>query len=256
MRDIALAAARAGARVLEEGGLRPRQADRKQLAGDYVTAFDHASEEAILEVLARESPGVPVLAEESGGRRSETMWTVDPLDGTTNFVRGLAAVGVSVALLHENRPAVGVVLAPWLNLEFVAEQRRGATLNGRPLAPLEDVPLERAVVATGFPFRRKQRLSRYEAVMRPAVRRFEDLRRLGAASLDLAWTASGSLDGFFELGLGTWDLAAGAALILEVGGRVSDWSGTDGYLESGDILAGPPAVHDALLELAAQAPQG
>jgi myo-inositol-1(or 4)-monophosphatase len=256
VRDIALAAARAGARVLTDGGLRLREADRKQLAGDYVTAFDHASEEAILEVLARESPGVPVLAEERGGRRSGTMWTVDPLDGTTNFVRGIPAVGVSVALLQERRPTLGVILAPWLDLEFVAEQGHGATLNGRPLEPLEDVRLDRAVVATGFPFRRKERLPRYEAVIRPAIRRFEDLRRIGAASLDLAWTASGSLDGFFELGLGTWDLAAGAALILEVGGRVSDWSGGDGYIETGDILAGSPAVHEALLELAAQAPQG
>jgi myo-inositol-1(or 4)-monophosphatase len=105
------------------------------------------------------------------------------------------------------------------------------------------------VVATGFPFRRKDELGRYLPVLEGSLRRFEDLRRAGAASLDLAWTAAGALDGFFELGLGTWDVAAGAALILELGGRVSDWSGGPGWVESGDILAAPPAIHEALLDL-------
>jgi myo-inositol-1(or 4)-monophosphatase len=254
--EIALAAARAGARLLLESGLTHRAADRKQLAGDYVTRFDHASEEAVVEVLSREAPGIPVLAEERGGRRAGTMWAVDPLDGTTNFTRGHPVVGVSVALLRDGRPEVGVVLAPWLNLEFAAERGRGATLNGDGLPSIAPGDPRRAVVATGFPFRRKEMLPRYEPVLHRALRRFEDLRRAGVASLDLAWTASGSYDGFFELGLGTWDVAGGAALVLEVGGRVSDWSGGDGWLESGDILAGPPAVHELLLEFASQPPQG
>jgi myo-inositol-1(or 4)-monophosphatase len=255
VRDVALAAARAGARVLLESGLRRHAADRKQLAGDYVTRFDHASEEAILEVLARLAPGIPVLAEERGGSRAGTMWAVDPLDGTTNFTRGHPVVGVSVALLREGVPETGVVLAPWLSLEFAAERGRGATLNGDRLPPLGPGDPERAVVATGFPFRRKERLPRYEPVLACALRRFEDLRRAGVASLDLAWSASGTYDGYFELGLGTWDVAGGAALVLEVGGRVSDWEGGDGWLWSGDILAGPPALHELLLEFAAQPPE-
>ena len=113
-----------------------------------------------------------------------------------------------------------------------------------------------AVVATGFPFRRKQRLDAYAPVFAAALRRFEDLRRAGAASLDLGWTATGTFDGFFELGLGTWDVAAGALLVTEVGGVVSDWSGADRWLGTGDILAGAPAVHEALLELAAHPLQG
>lgn len=253
MLEVALAAARAGARVLRQGGLARRVAEQKQLAGDYVTPFDHASEEAILEVLAREAPGIPVLAEERGGSRSGTMWTVDPLDGTTNFTRGFPVVGLSVALLRDRRPEVGVVLGPWLNLELAAERGRGATLNGDRLPALARGDADRAVLATGFPFRRKELLARYEPLFRRALHRFEDLRRPGAASLDLAWTASGSFDGFFELGLGTWDVAGGAALVLEVGGRVTDWEGGDGWLESGDILAAPPAVHELLLEFAAQA---
>jgi myo-inositol-1(or 4)-monophosphatase len=256
MKDVALAAARAGARVLTESGLAHHAADRKQLAGDYVTRFDHASEEAILEVLAREAPGIPVLAEERGGSRAGTMWAVDPLDGTTNFTRGHPVVGVSIGLLRDGVPEVGVVLAPWLNLEFAAECGQGATLNGDRLPSIAPGDPDRAVVATGFPFRRKERLPRYEPVLACALRRFEDLRRAGVASLDLAWTASATYDGYFELGLGTWDVAGGAALVLEVGGRVTDWTGGGGWLESGDILAAPPAVHDLLLEFAAKPPQG
>jgi myo-inositol-1(or 4)-monophosphatase len=250
-----VAAARAGAALLREGGL-DRRAAHAKAAGDYVTQFDLASEAAIVEVLAREAPGVAVLAEEAGGPSAGTMWAVDPLDGTTNFMRALPAVAVSVGLLRDGQPEVGVVIAPWLGLEFAAERGRGATLNGHPLSPLGPGDPDRAVVATGFPFRRKQELRRYAPVLRGALERFEDLRRIGAASLDLAWTGSGSLDGFFELGLGTWDVAAGAALLLELGGRISDWSGGPGWLESGDILAGPAAVHEVLLELAAQAPEG
>jgi len=192
------------------------------------------------------------MVREGGG----ALWAVDPLDGTTNFTRALPVVAVSVALLDAGRPELGVVIAPWLDLEFAAQRGRGATLNGLPLPPLPPGDPARAVVATGFPFKHKHRLPQYEPVLQGALRRFEDLRRAGSAALDLAWSASGTLDGFFELGLGAWDVAAGAAILLEVGGRVSDWSGGPGWLESGDILAGPPAVHEALIELAAHPPRG
>jgi myo-inositol-1(or 4)-monophosphatase len=241
--------------VLTASGLpRPGGPAEEKGAGDYVTASDRRSEAAILEVLQRESPGVPVLAEEGGGARSETMWAVDPLDGTTNFTRGLPAVAVSVALVQHGVPVVGAVLAPFLGLEFSSSRGQGAFLNGERLPPLPAGAASTAVVATGFPFKDKRRIPRYLAVMEGALRRFEDLRRVGAAALDLAWTASGTLDGFFELGLSPWDVAAGAALLIEVGGRVTDWSGGQGWLYGGDILAGPAAVHEVLLELASQAP--
>lgn len=201
-------------------------------------------------MLARETPGIAVLAEEEGGRRAQTMWAVDPLDGTTNFTRGLPAVGVSVALIEEGRPVVGVVAAPFLRLEFTVTAGEGAFRNGERLPQHRALDPPAAVVATGFPFRNKTLLPRYMPVFRGALQRFEDLRRVGAAALDLAWTASSTFDGFFELGLNTWDVAAGAALVLEVGGVVSDWSGGDEWLTSGNILAGAPAVHELLLELA------
>jgi len=223
-------------------------------AGDYVTAFDRQSEAAIVEVLARETPGIAVVAEERGGKRAGTMWAVDPLDGTTNFTRGFPVVAVSVGLLEDGIPVAGVVIAPFLQLEFAASQGKGATLNGDRLPALRAIDPSKAVVATGFPFRNKQRMPRYRPVMEGAVLRFEDLRRAGAAALDLAWTAAGTFDGYFELNLNTWDVAAGAAMVLEVGGRVSDWSGGDNWVETGDVLAAGPAVHKVLLELAGEPP--
>ncbi len=221
-----------------------------------MTAADRRSEAAILEVLARETPGVAVLAEEGGGTRAGTMWAVDPLDGTTNFTRGFPVVAVSVGLVQDGVPIAGVVIAPFLALEFTVSRGKGATLNRERLPPLRTVNPSRAVVATGFPFRNKARMPLYRPVMEGAVARFEDLRRAGAAALDLAWTAAGTFDGYFELNLNTWDLAAGAALVLEVGGRVSDWAGGDSWIEKGDILAAAPEVHEVLLKLAQDSLQG
>ena len=253
---MALSAARAGAAVLLEAGLpRPGSAVELKGRGDYVTATDRRSESAILEVLARETPGVAVLAEERGGARRSTMWAVDPLDGTTNFTRGFPGVGISVALLDGGRPLLGVVLAPYLGLEFHAARDQGAFRNGERLPQHRVTDPADAVVATGFPFRSKALLNRYLPVMEGALARFEDLRRVGAAALDLCWAATGTFDGFFELRLNTWDVAAGALLVLETGGRVTDWSGGDTWIQTGDILAGTPAVHQTLLELAAQPSQ-
>ena len=253
---MALRAARAGAAVLREAGLpHPGVAAELKGRGDYVTATDRRSESAILEVLAQETPGITVLAEERGGARASTMWAVDPLDGTTNFTRGFPSVAVSVALLESRRPVAGVVLAPFLNLEFTAARGGGAFMNGTRLPQHRSLNPADAVVATGYPFRDKELMTRYFPVMAQAFQRFEDLRRPGAAALDLSWTAASTFDGFFELGLNTWDVAAGALLVLEVGGRVTDWEGGEDWIDTGNILAGAPAVHDVLLELASQTPE-
>ena len=241
--------------LLESGLPHPGSAAELKGRGDYVTATDRRSESAILEVLAREAPGIAVLAEERGGVRASTMWAVDPLDGTTNFTRGFPSVGVSVALLENGRPVVGVVIAPFLKVEFIASRGAGAFMNSERLPQHRALEPANAIVATGFPFRNKGFLPRYLAMFQGALARFEDLRRAGAAALDLAWTGSGTFDGFFELGLNTWDVAAGAALVLEVGGRVTDWSGGESWIDTGDILAAAPAVHEVLLELAAQPTQ-
>jgi myo-inositol-1(or 4)-monophosphatase len=223
-------------------------------AGDYVTEVDRASERAIRAVLQRELPGVPVVGEEEGGRPGPRYWLVDPLDGTTNFVHGFPLVGVSVALIEDAAPVAGSVHAPFLGDVWVAARGSGATAQ-RPDGTLEpihvsDASVARAVVGTGFPFRRKELLPRYLTAMRASLERFEDLRRPGAASLDLAWVAAGVFDGFFELGLSPWDVAAGGLLVEEAGGVVTDWRGGPDYL-TGDILAGPPAIHAELVRSAA-----
>src|SRR5262249_4572784 len=163
--------------------------------GDYVTDTDRASEQAIVDTLARLAPGIPILAEERGGARSGTRWAVDPLDGTTNFTRAMPVVGVSVALLEAGQPGVGVVIAPWLDVEFSVQRGHGARLNGTRLPPLGSGDPATSVVATGFPFRVKHRLDRYLPVFHGCLERFEDLRRAGSAALDLAWTAAGTYDG-------------------------------------------------------------
>jgi myo-inositol-1(or 4)-monophosphatase len=253
MLEVAESAVAAGAEVVRSSDLRAEGA-RKGPSGDYVTNVDRAAEAAVVGVLRDLNPDVAVLAEEGGGETAERYWVVDPLDGTTNFMHGFPLVGVAVGLVERSRPVVGVVRAPFLGETYAgarglgAEVRR-ATGSTRALRVSGRDPGE-AVVGTGFPFRRKDRLERYLAMFGRCMERFEDLRRPGAASLDLAWTADGVFDGFFELGLAPWDVAAGGLLVEEAGGRVTDWQGGDTWLTTGNILAGPPEVHTALLEIA------
>lgn len=252
LRELAVAAAAAAGALVAEAHARPGilTAEIKS-PGDYVTEVDRAAEQAAIRVLRDGAPDIPILAEESGGARHERMWVVDPLDGTTNFLRGFPVVGVSVALVEEGRPVVGAVIAPLLGAAWSAAEGQGAAdAEGRRLS-VSTHPGS-GVAATGFPFRRKDRLPRYLPVMSAALRRFEDLRRAGAASLDLAYVGAGVFDGFFELGLGLWDIAAGALLVREAGGVVTDWAGdADAVFVSGDILAGTPAWHAAMLEIVA-----
>jgi len=244
-REVAARAALAAGRVILDSPV--PEAELKGHA-DYVTEVDRRAEEAVRDVLAKETPGLGVIGEELGGDEASEYWLVDPLDGTTNYIHRFPAVGVSVALISGGRPAAGAVHAPYLGTTWTAARGQGAEQDGAPLSVSTSSP-EKAIVGTGFPFRHEERLEGYLGVMIPALRRFEDLRRPGAVALDLAWVASGVFDGFFELALSSWDVAAGALLIEEAGGAVTDWSGGDDYL-SGDILAGGTAVHAALLGLA------
>lgn len=248
---VAEAAARLGGAVVAEHFGRLAAAVHSKAPGDYVSDVDVQSEQTIREALEREAPGIPFFGEEGGGTKGDLWWGVDPLDGTANFLHGFPVVGVSVALVEAGRPLVGAVHAPLLGGEtFTAVRGGGAFRDGRPIRVAER-PVASAICNTGFPFKRKHRLDHYRRVFEGAFLALEDLRRAGAASLDLAWTAAGVFDGFFELSLGAWDVAAGALLVTEAGGVVTDWAGDrTAWLSSGDILAGPPAVHQVLLDLA------
>jgi myo-inositol-1(or 4)-monophosphatase len=220
--------------------------------GDWVSDADTSSEHAIRELLHDAAPELAFFGEETGGDRAEVGWFVDPLDGTANFVHGFPIVGVSIGLVAEGRPVVGVVHAPMLGRVYAARLGGGATCNGAPIHVSTRDP-EQAICATGFPFRSKRdRLPQYFPVFERALLTFEDLRRAGAASLDLSWTGAGVLDGYFEQALGTWDVAAGSLLVREAGGVVTDWQGDDrAWLHSGDIVAGPAPVHERMLEVIA-----
>jgi myo-inositol-1(or 4)-monophosphatase len=248
MRTAAERAAKAGGAIVRDHLGRLREV-RAKAPGDWVSEADLQSEQTVRDLLGRET-GLPVYGEEAGGEETDTGWLVDPLDGTANFVHGFDAVGVSVGLIVDGVPVVGVVDAPLLGRTYSAARGLGAHRDGRPISVSARAP-EQAIVATGFPFRRKELLVDYRPAFDVALARFEDLRRVGAASLDLCWTAEGVFDGYFELALGPWDVCAGALIVREAGGVVTDWDADDrAWLRSGDILAGSPGIHQALLEIA------
>lgn len=261
LRDVAVAAADAGAQVVRAWWRRGDVVVERKGRGDWVTAADRAAEAAICNVLRAATPEIDVLAEESTTAKAvpeHPVWAVDPLDGTTNFLRGFPVVGVSVGLLVEGRPLVAAVSAPLLGDAWSAAAGLGAhDAAGRRLEVRSGGG--RGVVATGFPFRRPENRPRYLAAFTAALKEMEDLRRAGAASLDLAYSAAGVFDGFFELGLSPWDVAAGGLLVLEAGGVVTDWEGDAAAVyRTGNVLAGAPGWHERMLALvrAASPPGG
>ncbi|MGH7609157.1 MAG: inositol monophosphatase family protein [Candidatus Dormibacteria bacterium] len=248
-------AVQAGGAVITAAGV-GRHLTESKGPGDYVTGVDRESERVVVEILSATFPGLPVLAEEEGGALPDTGWVVDPLDGTTNFSRGFPMVGVAVALLEGGEPTVGAVHAPFLGLTYTASRGEGAHDQAGARLRVSNLEPARAVVSTGFPFKTPERIPRLLRTLERVLAQVEDCRRPGAASLDLALTAAGVFDGFFELGLKVWDIAAGALLVTEAGGLVTDWEGTPGLPRGGDILAGPRAVHAALLEAARSGADG
>lgn len=216
---------------------------------DFVSEVDHAAEKAIIDTLLTAYPQHAVLAEESGAiGESEYQWVIDPLDGTTNFLHGFPQYAISIALLHKGQAEHAVVYDPVRNELFTASRGAGAFLDERRIRVSRRAKLSEALVGTGFPFRDFTHLDAYTAMFRDLVRKTSGLRRPGSAALDLAWVASGRTDGFFELGLNAWDIAAGCLLIQEAGGLVSDLKGEEGYLKSGHVVAGNPKVFAQLLQ--------
>ena len=221
---------------------------------DFVTEVDHAAEQAVIEVLHRAYPDHAILAEESGataGRsgESEYTWIIDPLDGTTNFIHGFPQYAVSIALRHKNVITQAVIYDPTKNELFTASRGRGAYLNERRIRVSKRTQLAAALIGTGFPFRDLQGLDEYLTMFRELTVRTAGLRRAGAASLDIAYVAAGRLDGFWEMGLSAWDMAAGALLVQEAGGLVGDFQGESDYLDSGRVICGNPKIFAQLLQV-------
>ena len=251
--DTARRAARAGAGVLAQRWGRRQEVIQKN-PFDFVTGADLASQEAVLAVINQAHPEHDILAEETPADLARAaalqgpLWVVDPLDGTTNFIHGLPHVAVSVALLIQGRPVAGVVLDVMRDEEFWAQAGQGARLNGEPISVAGMPSREESLLFTGFPFRQKHLLKHYLDLFAELFSQCAGVRRAGTAALDLAWLAAGRGQGFWELGLKPWDLAAGILLIEEAGGVVSDFKGGGGALWSGDIVAAEPKSHAWLQE--------
>jgi myo-inositol-1(or 4)-monophosphatase len=223
---------------------------------DLVTDADHASEAALLEFLAARFPGAAVLAEESGRSGpagGRLRFVVDPLDGTTNYAHGLPHFAVNVAAEDEQGLVAGATYDPVRDELFLAGRGRGAALDGHPIAASDRQELGRALLCTGFPYDVHQDPEPVLRLFGAFLRRARAVRRLGSAALDLAYVACGRLDGFWEMKLKPWDLASGILLVREAGGRVSDFSGGERMMETGEVCAGSARLHPRLMEVVAGA---
>ena len=211
---------------------------------DFVSDVDRLAEQEIISVIEKAYPEHAIMAEESGNRgESDTVWVIDPLDGTTNFLHGFPNYCVSIAVMVRGKIEHGVVYDPLREELFTASRGDGAQLNDRRLRVGKRKELANALLATGFPFKNPQHLPAFLATFENLFTQVADVRRTGSAALDLAYVAAGRLDGYWEIGLEKWDLAAGALLIEEAGGVISDFVGGDNYINSGNVVVGNLNVH-------------
>ena len=254
MLTTAVKAARRAGGIINRGA---RDLDRLVVTAkgpkDFVSEIDRAAEAAIVDTLHATYPDHAILAEEGTGEgantASEHLWIIDPLDGTTNFLHGFTQYCVSIALQHKGQITQGVIYDPVRNDLFTATRGRGAFLNDHRLRVSRRQHLKECLVGTGFPFRDGSDLETYIAMMRAMMQQTAGLRRPGSAALDLAYVAAGYYDGFWEVGLNAWDVAAGSLLIVEAGGLVGDLAGEGGYLRGGQIVAANPRIFAQMVKV-------
>ncbi len=216
---------------------------------DFVSEVDKLAEAEIIKELRRAYPSHAFLGEESGATgKGSLVWVIDPLDGTHNYLRGIPHFSVSIALLDKGEPVYGVVFDPLRDELYTASKGDGAYLNDRRMRVGKRENLGGAMVATGFPYRQREHLTAQLDMTRVILGQAEDIRRSGSAALDLAYVAAGRYDGYFEIGLKPWDMAAGVLLVREAGGRCCDFAGRDGIPESGNIVAGNLHVAKAMVD--------
>jgi len=241
----AISAARAGGQVLLGYYGTADLEVRLKADNDFVTAADRASEAAVVGEIRRHYPEHGILAEEGGlaDGSGDYQWVIDPLDGTTNFTRGVKVFCVSVACRRGEEIVAAAVYDPLADDLFTAARGSGAHRGGVAIAVSAQPGLRGAFLATGYPFKAHPALDRYLAAFHDVFLEARAIRRCGAAALDLAYTAAGIYDGFFEFRLSPWDIAAGALLIEEAGGRITDLDGGRDYLAGGNVVAGSAGVH-------------
>lgn len=256
MLTIAVKAARRAGRIINQASQNlDALTVSKKSHSDYVSEVDGAAEEAIIKVLLTAYPDHAILAEEGGSRgdprKSDYQWIIDPLDGTTNFLHGFPKYSVSIAVKYKGVLTHAVVYDPNNNELFTASRGSGAYLNDHRIRVSKRTRFEDCLIGTGLPFRDLTHMDAYFAMLKDIVPRTAGIRRPGSAALDLAYVAAGRYDGFWEIGLAPWDMAAACLLITEAGGLVGDLQGNQTYLESGQIVAGNPRVFASLLQVIA-----
>ena len=254
MLNVAVKAARAAGAIINRAALDVEavRISQKQ-ANDFVTEVDHASEQAIIENLLTAYPDHGILAEESGSQHgnpnADHIWIIDPLDGTTNFIHGFPVYCVSIALQVRGKLEQAVVYDPTRNDLFTATKGRGAFMNERRIRVSKRVRLDECLLSTGFPFRPEDDFDKYLRLTGDMMQRTAGLRRPGAAALDLAYVAAGFSDGFFEIGLQAWDMAAGALLVTEAGGLVGNFTGESNYIDQKECMAANPRIYAQMVPL-------
>lgn len=254
--NIAARAAREAGKIIRRAAEDVSSIDvQKKGMNDFVTEVDRACEQTIIMAIKKSYPTHSILGEESGftegsGEGKDWEWVIDPLDGTTNFIHGFPQYCISIALKHKGRVEHGLIYDPLREEEFSASRGRGAALNGRRLRVTNLPSLEGALIGTGFPFRKDQapHMDAYLAMFKDIASEAAGLRRPGSAALDLAWLAAGRMDGFFELGLSEWDIAAGSLMVTEAGGLIGDIAGGHRHMENGNVVAASPKVFKSLLQ--------
>lgn len=216
---------------------------------NFVTYVDRHAEQMIVEELSRILPGSGFLAEEGTGGHSdgEVIWVIDPLDGTTNYIHGIPLFAVSIALMIEGKVVAGVVYEPNRDECFYAWKNGMAFLNNRMINVSHAGTLQHSLIVTGFPYRRDDILEPYIELFKGFLQRSQDLRRLGSAATDLAYVAAGRFEGFYEIGLNPWDVAAGALIVRQAGGLVTDFYGGDNYLFGNSLVSSNSLIHDEMI---------
>lgn len=251
MLNIAIRAARTAGNIIAKGF--ENQAELQIQAkgdNDYVTRVDKEAEQAIIHKIKQSYPEHSFVGEEGGIVEGDNdfKWIIDPLDGTTNFIKGIPHFAVSIALMHKGRLDQGVVFDPIRGELFTASRGAGAQLNGFRIRSSKAKELSQTILATSFPFRNKASLPQYQEGFNKIFMQAGDIRRSGSAALDLAYVASGRYDGYWESGLKPWDIAAGELLVRESGGLVTDFSGGNDPMQKGDIVAGSAKVVQILVK--------
>lgn len=257
MLNIAVRAARAAGNVIARNLGQDNFSVEEKRKNDLVTDIDRECERTVSSLLLKSYRDHAVLGEEGGlqgNTDSEYVWIIDPIDGTTNFVKGIAHCAVSVALQHKGRTQLGVVFDPCTNEMFTAARGEGAALNGRRIRVGEVQALDSALVCTAFPVRYRERMSAYLELFSRLIDNCADVRRTGCASLDLCYVACGRFDAYLEQGLKPWDFAAGELILREAGGIATDFAGGNDFVKNGNIVSGNPYLVKALLSKVCDAP--